>query len=70
MHGTLHNIYAVESDRSRRAAAEHRRLVSTFRRAIGARGSIRAAAHGSPSRAAPGTDSPLGRHAAATLRGR
>ena len=74
MHGSLHLILATEADRSRRAAAEQARLASTLRRpfaAIRARVSSRAAAHGSPPRAAPGPDSPaLGRQPAASLRGR
>ena len=68
MHGSLHLIYATESDRSRRAAAEQARQASKFRRPL-----FRAiaAAHGIPPRAASGTDShPLGRPAAAPLRGR
>ena len=68
MHGSLHLIYATESDRSRRAQGEQARLASTFRRPLGR---MIAAAHGIPPRAAPGTDSrSLGRHAAASLRGR
>ena len=77
MHGSLalHMILATETDRNRRAAAARAREASLLGRpftAIRARLSTRrAAAHGSPSRAAPGTDSPsLGRPAAASLRGR
>jgi hypothetical protein len=75
MHGSLHLIYATESDRNRRAAADKARLASSLRRpffAIRARVSARrAAVPGSPPRAAPGTDSrSLGRPAAASLRGR
>jgi hypothetical protein len=74
MHGSLHLLYATESDRSRRAAAAEARRASTLRRpfsAIRARARTRAAAHGSPSRAAPGMESPsLGRPSAAHSRGR
>ena len=77
MHGSmsLHMILATETDRNRRAAAARARQSSSLARpfaAIRARVSTRrAAAHGSPSRAAPGTDSPsLGRPTAAPLRGR
>ena len=75
MHGSLHLIMATESDRSRRAAAAQAREASSLRRpfaAIRARVSTRRAAGvGSPSRAAPGTDSrSLGRPKAASLRGR
>ena len=75
MHGSLHIIYATEADRSRREAARNHRAASSSGRLFG---SIRArvsarrdAAHGLPSRAAPGTDSlSLGRPHAASLRGR
>ena len=74
MHGSLHLILATEADRSRRANAAQARLVASLRRpfaAIVGRAPSRASAQGSPSRAAPGMDSPsLGRPTAATLRGR
>ena len=62
MHGSLHIIYATEADRSRRAAGSAARSAASVRRpmsAIRARVSARAAAHGVPTRAAPGTESPL-----------
>ena len=71
MHGSLHLIYATESDRTRRAAAAKARQAASVRRPFAALAGRLAAAHGIPPRAAPGTDSPsLGRHRAATLRGR
>ena len=75
MHGSLQMIMATESDRSRRAAAAEARQASSLRRpfaAIRARVSTRrAAAPGSPSRAAPGMEArSLGRPNAASLRGR
>ncbi len=75
MHGSLHLAYATEADRSRRADAAKARQAASLRRPFGAlraRASARRdAAHGFPSRAAPGTDSlPLGRPTAASARGR
>jgi hypothetical protein len=75
MHGSLHIIYATEADRSRREAAARNRRAASLRRPLGAiRARVAArrdAAHGLPSRAAPGTDSlSLGRPHAASLRGR
>ena len=74
MHGSLHIIYALEADRSRREVVTHNRRTGalrpfgSLRQRIAAR---RDAAHGIPSRAAPGTDSlSLGRPYAASLRGR
>ena len=62
MHGSLHMIYATESDRSRRAASIRRPVTALVGRL--------ASAHGIPPRAAPGTDSSLGHNRAAALRGR
>ena len=75
MHGSLHLIFATEADRTRRETAARNRRAASLRRPFGsirARVSARrAAAHGIPSRAAPGTESPsLGRPHAASLRGR
>jgi hypothetical protein len=75
MHGSLHLIYATEADRSRREAGARNRRAASVRRPFGAiRGRVsarRGAAHGLPSRAAPGTESlSLGRPHAASLRGR
>jgi len=75
MHGSLHLIYATEAHRSRHEAAARNRRAASLRRPFGvlrARSAARrAAAHGLPSRAAPGTDSlSLGRPQTASLRGR
>ena len=70
MHGSLHMIYATESDRSRRAEGARARRAASVRGPVTALVGRLAEAHGIPPRAAPGTDSPLGHHRAATLRGR
>jgi len=75
MHGSLHIIYATEADRSRRETAARNRRAASVRRPFGSLrqriAARRDAAHGIPSRAAPGTDSlSLGRPHAASLRGR
>ena len=71
MHGSLHLILAHESARSRHAAARKARLAASTRRPFATIAARVVAAHGIPPRAAPGTDSPsLGRHEAASLRGR
>jgi hypothetical protein len=71
MHGSLHLILAHESARTRQVAAGEARLAASNRRPLAAIAARVAEAHGFPPRAAPGTDSPsLGRHGAASLRGR
>ena len=77
MHGSLHMIVANESVRTRLAdaAAARSRSRALVRRpgaAIARLLGNRAAAHGFPTRAAPGPESrsPLGHTAAAPLRGR
>ena len=71
MHGSLHMIFATESDRARREAAKQARLAASVRGTFTTLAARVAAAHGLPPRAAPGTDSlSLGRHEAASLRGR
>ena len=71
MHGSLHLILAHESARTRQTDAREARLAASFRRPFAAIAARVAAAHGVPPRAAPATDSPaLGRHGAASLRGR
>jgi hypothetical protein len=70
MHGSLHMILATEIDRSRRADAAARRA-RRVRAPLATLAGRLAAAHGIPPRAAPGRDShAIGRHRAATLRGR
>lgn len=74
MHGSLHIVYALEADRSRRETISHNRRTGAFRPFGTLRARVEArrdAAHGIPSRAAPGTDSlSLGRPYAASPRGR
>ncbi len=74
MHGSLHIIYAFEADRSRREIVAQNRRTGALRPFGSLRARVAArrdAAHGIPSRAAPGTDSlSLGRPHAASLRGR
>ena len=70
MHGSLHLIMAHESALVRQADARDARIAASFRRPFAAIVARVAAAHGVPPRAAPGTDGPILRRRAASLRGR
>jgi hypothetical protein len=78
MHAPIHLVIATESDRIRREDAAKARSHASDRNRFAAivarvspRARARAAAHGIPPRAAPGTESPsLGRPRAAPFRGR
>ncbi len=70
MHGSLHLILANESLQTRHAAARQARQAASVRGRFTTLAARVAAAHGFPAGAAPGTDSPLGHHTAASLPGR